>query len=725
MARKVLLALVLLLAFVSFALGALRFFDASHNRFMIEKLPPPDHVSGQPTLPVNGHITQTPRPAETFNFPIALDDTGPMHPLYAGTLHYPFYCMTWESGLGQPIVDNQDGIGVPVYAEDAAGELTETVIGYSKDCRVNTRLDYFYINQNGKHKPYTDSTQASDIKQLTVKGEQVPFIIRVERGTINRYIYVIAMLVGDKANHHIGNTNYWNQRLVFQFGGGSGIGYRQGKLNLRKVLQRRADQLAEGYAVIGSTGNITSYTYNMLLAEDTAVRVKRQFVARYGEPLYTVAAGGSGGAIQQYLIAQNRPGVLDGIIPQYGYPDMLSQTIYAMDCDLLEHYFNITGSDNPNWQDWDYREPVVGLNHLKGFEPKYAWLRQLNQMLEGVYPYDADGSNECINGWFTQTTLVNNPRQGYLKPYYSDKVQEQVNWTYWQDLAQLHGTDEAGFAKSTWDNVGVQYGLIPFVQGKISAEEFIDLNRRIGGWKSQSQMQPERFFRVLTSRFPVWTSMWSRHNISTGARLSGDLQAIENAYRYGQVFIGKVDIPVIDVRHYLEDRLDMHHTSASFSARVRMAEQNTAQNQLIWMSEKPYDYTNKAFKVLDQWLLNIRQNPDKTIAQNKPDQAVDQCANGKGQIVAQGDGVWHGQWNGKPSGQCLQQYPTYPNSRIQAGDNWSTSVFKCHLQSIDEALARGVYGSVDISAIRAELEAIFPQGVCHYPAGDLGRPPDL
>ena len=35
------------------------------------------------------------------------------------------------------------------------------------------------------------------------------------------------------------------------------------------------------------------------------------------------------------------------------------------------------------------------------------------------------------------------------------------------------------------------------------------------------------------------------------------------------VFRGKLDIPVIDWRHYLEHRLDMHHTHQSFATRQR------------------------------------------------------------------------------------------------------------------------------------------------------------
>ena len=114
-------------------------------------------------------------------------------------------------------------------------------------------------------------------------------------------------------------------------------------------MQRQVNQLLDGYAIISSSGNKTSYTYNMLLAEDTARRVKKQFTSLYGEPIYTVGVGGSGGGLAQYLIAQNSTGILDGLLPLYSYPDMISQTTYALDCDLLNNYFTFRANDRNAW----------------------------------------------------------------------------------------------------------------------------------------------------------------------------------------------------------------------------------------------------------------------------------------------------------------------------------------------------------------------------------------
>ena len=53
-------------------------------------------------------------------------------------------------------------------------------------------------------------------------------------------------------------------------------------------------------------------------------------------------------------------------MPQYSYPDMITQTIHVGDCELLEHYFDHTDGDNPRWRDVEQRELVEGLNAEAG-----------------------------------------------------------------------------------------------------------------------------------------------------------------------------------------------------------------------------------------------------------------------------------------------------------------------------------------------------------------------
>ena len=209
-------------------------------------------------------------------------------------------------------------------------------------------------------------------------------------------------------------------------------------------------------------------------------------------------------------------------------------------------------------------------------------------------------------------------------------------------------------------------------------------------------------------------------------RSEADLASIAAAYRSGHVFLGHLDIPVIDLRHYLEDELDMHHLSASFATRSRLLKgQGHAGNQLIWVTRKPHNGEQEAFAIMDQWMANIRDHANKSVVENRPATAMDSCFDRHGTIIASGETVWDGEWNDKPGGACSEVYPSYSDSRRQAGGVVSGDIMKCHLQSVDTAIENGLYGVHDMRNYRERLAAIFPQGVCDFSRGDQGRPEGL
>ena len=211
-------------------------------------------------------------------------------------------------------------------------------------------------------------------------------------------------------------------------------------------------------------------------------------------------------------------------------------------------------------------------------------------------------------------------------------------------------------------------------------------------------------------------------------RREGDLDAIAAAYDSGMVFTGKLEIPIIDWRHYLEHELDMHHSHQSFATRQRLIDgKGDADNQVIWFTDaRPvplYDPTPEAFEVIDEWMANIRANPGRSVAENKPPRAVDRCFTTAGEEIAAGDGVWDGILNQEPLGPCAEQFQTYKSSRIVAGGPIQGGIFKCQLQTVADTIARGIYGSwLPTVAERASLEEIFPSGVCDWTLPDAGRP---
>ena len=218
-------------------------------------------------------------------------------------------------------------------------------------------------------------------------------------------------------------------------------------------------------------------------------------------------------------------------------------------------------------------------------------------------------------------------------------------------------------------------------------------------------------------------------------RTSGDIEAIQAAYRAGHIFMGKMNIPVIDLRHYLEDELDMHHVSASFSARLRMLrQQGHHENQLIWVAHKKFDPTAEALEAMSLWLetrgletrrLETNEQDNQNTSSDKlsrPIHLQDRCYNKKGHIIANGSDVWDGEWNNRETGSCMQQYPIYSTSRVEAGDSLIGDIFKCQLMSVDNALDQGLYGEIDMKSHKKRLEKIFPDGVCDYSKPDQGLP---
>jgi hypothetical protein len=736
---KVTLALVLL---VGAGLGTgYWFLDQQFNRY--RGLPkvlaaPPGTLDPVLLEPYTGpHPRSLVRPQENFPFPLLPGDVGPVEPLFADKPRYPYLCRSVESDLGQPLVDNQEGYGMAVFREDADGQHSAQIEGYSQDCLLPTTIHYWYQSTDGEYRPF--DAESTDIAQVEIKGRMVPFVVRVETGTINRHIYLIAVLSGGEDRDGPPDLRHWNNRLIYYFRGGVGIGHRQGRTAIGSILRRRGEEIARGYALAYSSANQTSNSYDIWLAEDTASRVKRQFTSAYGKPLYTIGIGGSGGAIQQYLLGQNRPGLLDAAIPLYSFPDMVTQSIHILDCELLAYYFDVTDADNPRWESVAERSLINGSHFNQELAIRFAPVAWLSDLSRGEWPPMGQGSTECTRSWRGMTPLVLNPRFAHFATRFDADLASQVEWTYWSDLRRWFGTDADGLARRTWDNVGVQYGLSALRDGHLSPAEFIDLNRRIGGWKPTREMAATRMW--VSDAGPSSLddySPWDHHNINeadeSGARqrTHGDPSAIAAAWLSGQVFTGVIDIPVIDLRHYLEAELDMHHASATFSTRQRIIDaMGNADHQLVWMTRRPHQPYAEAFEALDRWLANIADNPDVSLADNRPDDVIHQCWDEQGNSIASGDRVWDGAWNDRPEGECMNHYPIYGTSRTRTGDSLRGDRFRCTLIDLERSLDRGDYQPIDMRPHLESLANTFPDGVCdlndgsHIPGMLIGSLRDL
>jgi hypothetical protein len=373
-----------------------------------------------------------------------------------------------------------------------------------------------------------------------------------ETGTINRGIYEIAV------------PRHWNRRLIYNFGGGCTDGwYRQGP---GTAGARDEFMLSHGYAVASSSLNVFGNNCQEVLAAETMMMVKEHFIETYGVPAHTMGFGCSGGSYQQHQIADDYPGLLDGILPGCSFPEVAQATVsFITDAWLLDHYF----SQTPGWSDAQKRAITGFLNYATAPNVAAGARRIDPRVFCGVVPADK------------RYDPIANP--------------DGARCDLYDHAVNIWGRDpETGFARRPLDNVGIQYGLKALNAGAISVEQFVDLNERVGGFDADANLVPQR-----TVADPV---------------------AVRRAYRTGRVTnggLGLRHIPIIDYRAYNDDAPsgDIHVRYHSFSMRARLRKANgTARNQVMLVEDQRYGlYSTEspllrhAILALDRWMTTGRK----------------------------------------------------------------------------------------------------------------------
>lgn len=596
------------------------------------------------------------------------------HPI-AGPVIYsphqtPFVCETQAHGLGAPL--------------DA-------------DCSVNTKVEYFYRstatpaagagqnnqgdlaaadNANGfgggaaanPFKPLDpNAPRPGDIAMTTTtEGKTVPYIVRREMGTINRAVYSIAFL------HEPGTplpspwaAGTWNGRLVYTFGGGVAAGYHQGRtvggLNGNRGNLEDGQlgdyPLAKGYALAGGSLNVFGTHANDVVSAETMMMVKEHLIEEFGVPRYTIGSGRSGGSMQQHMIGNNYPGLLDAIVPTASFADTLTFQTGMVDCDLLDHA--MTASKLP-WTT-EQKTAIAGYSH---------WDYCINNKLR----YAAVSADiNCDATTIPQTMRfdpVSNPKG--------------VRCTYQDSLVSVFGRDaRTGFARRPFDNVGVQYGLNAFNAGKINFAQFLDINRLAGGHDINGNIVAERTV--------------------------ADPDALRLAYETGRIndgVHGLSMIPIIDMRPYTEGPGgNVHDTYSGVIAGARVSATAGGANRISRVYEPGASVVkaqNDNLDILDKWLGAIARDTGpgsqrEKMLRNKPAGLTDSCFTAKLEEI-------------KDMAKCHAMFPVYGNPRAVAGAPATADVLRCELKPVD----RTDFKRMVTDAQLANLRAVFPQGVCDY-----------
>jgi hypothetical protein len=212
----------------------------------------------------------------------------------------------------------------------------------------------------------------------TSTGQRVPYVVRVETGTINRAIYQTAILHDPAAEAEPGPLappKGWNRRLIYSFGGGCPGGwYKQGvTLGLSGGIIDDTT-VGKGYAEASATLNVFGNNCSDVIAAETMMMVKERFIEAYGKPLFTMGQGGSGGSYQQIQIADNYPGLLDGIVPNSTFPDVLATIQMLTDFQLLNNYY----TQRPDALTDEQKRAVAGAGEFKSVAVGAAQARRIN-----------------------------------------------------------------------------------------------------------------------------------------------------------------------------------------------------------------------------------------------------------------------------------------------------------------------------------------------------------
>ncbi len=560
-----------------------------------------------------------------INYPI----TGPV---LSGPHLAPYECSTEASGLGAPLDAN---------------------------CSAPRKVWHFYRSTDNAFKPLADrhAPPADVATTVTSDGKTVPYIVRVDSGTINRAIYQLAILDVPDA---------WNRKFVVSFGGSSGTQYIQGVMAPPPgggVLNHQA--LSKGFGYLISSELVNGRRGNGVLQGETLMMIKEYIIERYGVPKFFIGSGGSGGAIQQLVITQMYPGLLDGLMPSLTFPD---SSLHTIDSIVLTNLW--PKLDKAVWtQD--------KISAVEGFTPGTARAWNMAYGRLGV-PTNAAG---CA---LADKTLVFDP---VTNPKGARCTTQDIRATF-------YGRDpKTGWARRPTDNVGIQYGLAALNSGAITVDEFLEVNEKVGGTDINGALVPQR--------------------------AEGDPIAIKGIYESGlkasyNAALGNV--PILMSRSYTDNRGDIHDRQRDFVVRARLERANgRSDNTVIWIASTVAPIA-ASLDTMNSWLDAMTADPaplspDK-VEKHKPAEAVDTCWDSAGTKIVEAASF-------TAKNKCNALYPIHSEPRLVAGAPLTNDVMKCQLKPIKFA----DYSAPFSEAQQSRMRAIFPGGVCDFTKPGVNQVP--
>lgn len=572
-------------------------------------------------------------------------------PVFAGPQVQPWVCKTVA---GFPVPTDAQCDGAPLFSFSYMNATTHTFQAYN---------------------PASPPAAAQIASTTTDQGVTVPYIVRSEHGAMDRGLYDVTVLADPSAGWAPwASQPGWNHKVLYQFGGGTAPWHTNGAPQ-NDVIDLA---LSRGFMVANNNLNIRGDDGNDITSAESLMMLKEHIIETYGLIRYTIGTGCSGGSIQQYVIAADYPGLLDGIQPNCSFQDSWTTANEVNDCHLLRHYFGSTGNGFTTAQQaavMDVRDPGVCLAWDVSFAPVGIPSKVSNCNLQGT-PFAALVYDPVLN-----PTGVRCDLQDYQAAIWGFRPSD-------------------GFARSPFANVGIQYGLSALTAGTITPEQFVALNQGVGGTDIDLNF--------------------------TAARSQPDLVAQSIAYRTGQVTNGTqlANVPIIDLRGSEHLFNDIHTDYHSYVMRARLDAANGGHgNQLIWTWDAAFVPTNigpppsialKSFLTIDSWLSNMESDTravplSQKVLDDKPATATDECFIGAGLTET------------TDASTCAAAFPHFGDSRLAAGESMVDNAMQCRLKPLNAA----DYPVTFTADQWARLQQAFPDGVCDWTQPPVGFQPSI
>lgn len=554
-------------------------------------------------------------------------------------------------------------------------------------------------------KPYAGGTPADLASVTTDANATVPFIVRLERGTMNRGIYDIAVLFDPATNA----PQAWNGKVYYSFGASTGQPRRQ--VRPATAWTSVEEQLKRGWLVVQNSMTDSARNSNRIMMSETVMMMKEHVADTYGKIRYTLGTGCSGGSINSNMNASINPGLLDGIVTTCTYPDSETTSMEVGDCTLL-----IDAYQKPQMQGlWaglaqsvvDQKKAAIN-GHV---DPSgcHAWFNAFGSNgRAGVYVprvVNALGQIFPSGGPTNNCELPNTAVYNPADPLNTANLPRCNAWSWAESVwGKVPGSPAA---RDTRDNVGVQYGLKALKDGLITAEEFVTLNETIGGI--------------------------DRDSTSRAGRSTADVAALEIAYLAGIVASGKqlAKTAIIDLRGWddsnlaanvpspglVSNQIPIHHQWFSWAVRDRIErEYGDYGNQALWRFAStglapPGRMGLDAFEKMDQWLAALVTDTsgasiEQKVRSARPGDTADFCL-----VPETGERL-------TDMAACDANRFLKPSlsPRQVAGGPRSEDVLKCQLKPLNRADYTGISDSQ-----YARLQAVFADGVCDWSKPGVGQ----